>query len=99
MERYGFAGVVVVFGLEMRGLFRWAGVSDEDGFVRRMERIWRLGAAGFGTPGNEGPCRGSRCLLLEVEQTSNSGDWMSACSQKATFGGFPSGMDSPAYTL
>ncbi len=50
--------VRVVFGLEMRGLFGWASVSGEDCFVRRMERIWRLGAAGFGTPENEGPCRG-----------------------------------------
>ncbi len=47
------------FGLEMRGLFRWAGVSDEDGFVRSTERIWRLGAAGFGTPESQGPYRGS----------------------------------------
>ena len=38
----------------MRGLFPWAGVSDEDGFVRRTERIWRLGTAGFGTPENMG---------------------------------------------
>ena len=47
MERYGFAGVVVVFGLEMRGLCRWAGVSGEDGFVCRMERDWRFGSSGF----------------------------------------------------
>ncbi len=47
------------FGPDIKSLFRWAGVSDEDGFVRRMEWIWRLGAAGFGTRGNEGPYRGS----------------------------------------
>ena len=54
----GFAARGVVFGRWMKGLFRWASVSDEDGIVRRVERIWRLGAAGFGTPENEGPCRG-----------------------------------------
>ncbi len=56
-------GCGVVLGRGVNGLFRWAGVTDEDGFVRRMERIWRLGAAGFGTPENNGPWRGSRCLL------------------------------------
>ncbi len=55
---------VVVLVLEMRSLFRWAGVSDEDGFVRRMERIWRSGCEGFGTPESQGPYRGSRCLLI-----------------------------------
>ncbi len=49
-----------------------------------MERIWRLGAAGFGVAENEGPCRGSRCLLLGVEQTSILGGCMSACSHKRT---------------
>ncbi len=57
------------FGPDIKSLFRWAGVSDEDGFVRRMEWIWRLGAAGFGTPENMGRWRGSRCLLLGVERT------------------------------
>ncbi len=75
---------MVDLGMEMRGLCRWAGVSDEDGFVRRMERIWRLGAADFGTPESQGPYRGSRCLLLGVKQTSISGDWMSACSHERT---------------
>ena len=74
------------FRLEMRGLFRWAGVSDEDGFVRRMEWIWRLGAAGFDTPENVGPCRGSRCLLSGVKRKSIMGGWMSACSHKRKFG-------------
>ncbi len=55
----GFVKLVrAVFGAEITSLCRWAGVSDEDGFVRRMEWIWRLGAAGFGTRGNEGPCWG-----------------------------------------
>ncbi len=84
MERYGFAGVVVVFGLEMRGLCRWAGVSSEDGFVCRMERIWRLGTAGFGTPESQGPYRGSRCLLSGAKRKSISCDCMSACSHKPT---------------
>ncbi len=43
------------FGGEDQGFVPLGCVSDEDGFVRRMERIWRLGAAGFGTPENEGP--------------------------------------------
>ncbi len=84
MERYGFAGGVVVFGLEMRGLCRWAGVSGEDGFVCRMERIWRLGTAGFGTPESQGPYRGSRCLLSGAKRKSIMGGWMSACSQTRT---------------
>ena len=73
-----------IFGFEMKGLCRWAGVSDEEDFVRRTERICRLGAASFGTPESQGPYRGSRCLLSGVQQTSISGDWMSACSHKQT---------------
>ncbi len=33
--------------LEMKGLCCWAGVSGEEGFVCRMERVWRLGSSGF----------------------------------------------------
>ncbi len=35
------------FGLDRKGLCRWAGVSGEDDFVCRMERMWRLGGSGF----------------------------------------------------
>ncbi len=42
------------------------------------------------------PAWASECPELEVEQTSISGNWMSACSHKPTFVAFLDGMDSGA---
>ena len=77
--------VRMVFGLEMRGLFRWASISDEDDFVRRMERIWRLGAAGFGTPGNEGPCRGLNVGCWGLSRRAGDVAGESVVSHKRSF--------------
>jgi hypothetical protein len=49
--RRGFGRATVSFGLEMRGLYRWVGVSDEDGFVRRMEAVNALDGMGIAWTG------------------------------------------------
>ena len=41
LEIKGFGVAVLV--LKVNGLSRWAGVSGEEGFGCRMERVWRLG--------------------------------------------------------
>ncbi len=72
------------FGLEMRGLFRWAGVSSEDGFVCRIEGIWRLGAAVLARAGMRAPA-GTRDVCCQ-EYSGRGGDMAgeSVVSQEAT---------------
>ena len=46
------------------------GLADKEVLIR----FWVSDGEDFATPENEGPCRGSLCLLSGVKRTSISGD-------------------------
>ncbi len=59
-----------VVALRICDVWRGFGLADKEVLIR----FWVSDGEDFATPENEGPCRGSRCLLSGVKQTSISGD-------------------------